>query len=729
MTSEVNEFIQRTSKSHRRINPCFMNGKGCVYTEQIDREIERRKSGGRTKSDKCERDKSCVAGFMVIPFQPNISTFFDLCLKRYICSTYPTENTNIDIVRADQVRRTGYVICEKICKKIQESDFVVVDVSIPNANVFYELGLAYGIDQKIILIYHHKSIFGKKVSEYFHEAGCRAFEYYDLNPITVDQFPLSTHVWKRESKPFATPSAKTLVFDNLSIPEEKSEDKKTSEDATKVVSMDISLGFTTHVKAAIGVAVDNIYTALKSDEEHKIPEEYFSQIEKLKTAEVIKKSANFNEIINKIEQAFCSIIKTGGKNCNPMMYFWLGYCHALGKNVIPISMLKKKEDDVDDLAFDIRALWHLIFYTDNPRILETELEGIFYQMVINDYTEWSRRRFWDAILGKRGKVSIFTGALHNPQIGREMIGDWDLRAASELTSYFASHQYRATIESPVYQIEQISEKPKAVDRKKYIFELVDMLKSKNCVIIASPDVNPLTEIVLAEIYGISQDQLFNSKAKVEGTPNAVVAIKQKKVSEGNGTKGKNELMKVNRAFYKEEYVTNKDTTPMRGFKASFLKNGEILGEFVSQTEDPKEFKIHAHFAIATNPYKDDSNAQETQGYIIVLNGVSGPATFALTHVLTGGVSNEFVAYGDGFNPDAESEKILSKILGDLNTMKERKESALQYIIEIEVGPPERKESHDQKPRRSIFDWRHICRWRLIPTANFFKKPEKSGNST
>ena len=61
----------------------------------------------------------------------------------------------------------------------------------------------------------------------------------------------------------------------------------------------------------------------------------------------------------------------------------------------------------------------------------------------------------------------------------------------------------------------------------------------------------------------------------------------------------------------------------------------------------KDFAVHAHLLIARNPYCDKDIEPK---YIIVLNGISGPATFALTHALTGGVNDEFVSYESEFKP-------------------------------------------------------------------------------
>ncbi len=94
-----------------------------------------------------------------------------------------------------------------------------------------------------------------------------------------------------------------------------------------------------------------------------------------------------------------------------------------------------------------------------------------------------------------------------------------------------------------------------------------------------------------------------------------------------------------------------------------------------------------------------------------MNGVSGPATFALTHVLTGGVSREFVSYGQNFDPNSESEKILKQILEEFNS-SQREKHGYHCIIEVKVGPL--TEGIDVKSRgRGIFDWRHILEWKLI----------------
>ena len=113
--SEAEEFLSIIKQRHRRINPCFMTGKGCVHTEHIDKEWESRIKTNET-----------FLSFMVRPFKPNVEAFFELCLERYILENYQIEEKILEMEQADKIRRTGYVVCEKICRRVQSVDFIVM---------------------------------------------------------------------------------------------------------------------------------------------------------------------------------------------------------------------------------------------------------------------------------------------------------------------------------------------------------------------------------------------------------------------------------------------------------------------------------------------------------------------------------------------------------------------------------------------------------------------------
>ncbi len=439
-----------------------------------------------------------------------------------------------------------------------------------------------------------------------------------------------------------------------------------------------------------------------------------------------------------------------------MSYFWLGYGHARGKNVIPITQLVLEETEgmldighprkdfsrissptaefrgaaekgkVLDLAFDIRAQRHMTFDPQHPQLLEHQLEQTLKEMIRGDFSEWSRKRFWANLLGSRGEVSIITGGLHSVDHNREMIGDWDLRAASELTSYLSRHQYRPKIEIPIYQSEFAKQFDASMTTERYIEQVTKEIRiaEKNCVLIASPDVNPLTEILLGRLIKVPDKVLFSSELKAENHLNAIIVYKQRKKQKAGretGIRGTSpSSSEAPRAFYKE--VVGNEDIEKRGFRSrGFAHSEKKLLPYYGQNEyerrGEKSFKIYAQLVIARNPFaKADGPAR----YVVILNGVSGPATFALTHVLTGGGNEEFESYKQSrFDSAAASESILNKFLLRMTSPNFR---FMECVIEVEIGEEpksqeSREHSSDQKSKAvqgagATFDWRRILRWQL-----------------
>jgi len=46
------------------------------------------------------------------------------------------------------------IIMDSVCQKIKRAGLTIFDISVPNPNVYYELGLASALDKKILLIYN-----------------------------------------------------------------------------------------------------------------------------------------------------------------------------------------------------------------------------------------------------------------------------------------------------------------------------------------------------------------------------------------------------------------------------------------------------------------------------------------------------------------------------------------------------------------------------------------------
>ncbi|MEI7732896.1 MAG: hypothetical protein WCO56_25215 [Verrucomicrobiota bacterium] len=716
--SEVSRFFKKILKSHPRcVDPCFMTGMACVSTDEIE------------KNRKAGKHKTTLTGFMVMPFQPKLTVFFYNILKPFIEKNYHNKQQRVILSRSDVPQKTGTVVCQGICRKIQEADFVIADVSCPNENVFYELGLAYGMGQSLILVGHNKRPFAQSVAKYL---GCPLYLYADLDPLLLSSdakkgFSGSALAWSSGvTSPIRHETGTSIGFveilkhsvfgsendKNLGLPHDP-------ESTPLFTEGDIELDFTTHVKSDIGLAIADL------SEDKDLKRSVGNQIQRI---EQIKKkiakrecqianNQSFKAFKAAVDNAYLLIVRTG-KDCHPMAYFWLGYGHARGQNVIPITQLVVSkttgEEGIQDLAFDIRAQRHMTFSHRKPEQLQGELSKVMRDTIVKDFTVWSRKHFWDKFLGNRGEVSIITGALHVANPVREMVGDWDLRAASELAAYLSNQQYRPRIETPIYQPEFVR-----LDPIDYIKSIHNDLKlgQKNCVVIASPDVNPLTEIIFGKCYGVPDKDLFKRPSNLAGFvkkySNAVI-VRKRQFRDGNPPEG-GKRSAIARAFYVDDetydQTENKEERGVIGgwigsHKIESVRKTEILLPYKSQQEldGRQDFDVYGHILIARNPFTPPDAERR---YVIVLNGVSGPATFAMTHVLTGGVNDDFTLYSERkFDAKSMTEEILNKVLSQWNNVEEEGKKGLQCIIRVSVA--KRAVHTNASP---IFDWRLIAGWK------------------
>ncbi|HLP59987.1 MAG TPA: hypothetical protein VK186_14195, partial [Candidatus Deferrimicrobium sp.] len=100
----------------------------------------------------CRRSQKPLQVFVISPFGYPFDDIYEKGIKNILNEIEPPglHGVTLNAVRADQAPQLGFVMCQKICQQIQESEFVIADISKPNPNVFYELGLSYGMNKKII---------------------------------------------------------------------------------------------------------------------------------------------------------------------------------------------------------------------------------------------------------------------------------------------------------------------------------------------------------------------------------------------------------------------------------------------------------------------------------------------------------------------------------------------------------------------------------------------------
>jgi len=518
--------------NRRVMKRCFMNGKSCRFSSQF--------------SSKFPKDSPNA--FVIMPFDPNFKAFYDWKLKKYLADKFDLTEGNIQT--ADEITNIGYIICEKVCNKIQESDQIFADVSLNNPNVFYELGLASGLQLPIILIKNTDNRIERKcvstILSYFGSNNIFNYSVLSINElndksnsnIPRDGYPL----------PLIKRQARNLKISVLSFSNNDSSPRSRENDL---------IDFGTLIQVAAEKAINDIITDLQESSKMEEPssadlqssEESYDGSDGL-TKSFLKSSneisdnptktvfsepwkyamqnynasdflnvdrqnmdckieSNFESVAKKIAESFCVIIDVS--DSNPLAYFWLGYTHAMGFNAIPVNRIRLINGKPDNaLAFDLNALWYAEYDENNPTRLRDDLRRTIISLLERDLPDWQRQAFWDRF-PQESKLKVFMGAIHHSSPEREVVGDWDVRAVSELFSYLPSIRNAAAIKlvTPIYSPEVAEVEFKELYTKKEFNErfregLDEELRGSNAIVIASPDVNPVTEYLLWKIYGIKE---------------------------------------------------------------------------------------------------------------------------------------------------------------------------------------------------------------------------------
>lgn len=91
-----------------------------------------------------------MRGFFAYPASPND-------IGQTIESAIKLNNSDLEIKSWKALDIIGHFISQEVTKEIEQSDFIVADISVLNFNVTYEVGYAIGKNKKVILI-RNKSI-------------------------------------------------------------------------------------------------------------------------------------------------------------------------------------------------------------------------------------------------------------------------------------------------------------------------------------------------------------------------------------------------------------------------------------------------------------------------------------------------------------------------------------------------------------------------------------------
>ena len=92
-----------------------------------------------------QQAKTAPTAFVIMPFDGD----FDAVYERFIVPTL--EEKGFVVSRADTQLQMENIL-RSIIRGINESDLIIADLTIPNANVSYELGLAHALNKPVVLL-------------------------------------------------------------------------------------------------------------------------------------------------------------------------------------------------------------------------------------------------------------------------------------------------------------------------------------------------------------------------------------------------------------------------------------------------------------------------------------------------------------------------------------------------------------------------------------------------
>ncbi len=676
-------------RPERKMIRCFMNGKSCIYERDVDEILEQRQSPHEKRA------------FVIMPFGEQLDVLYQWEIAPFLRNggqEFGELEYKCTPERADDVRQVGFIICEKICKKIQEADYVVADVTFDNPNVFYELGLATALRRKIIPLCSEE-LAAKRQDELRRMFGIGKLMPY--RPFDILEARISNFVWAVD-EPFL--DFEQMSGDNVVVLHDSTHQIKNTRRYQQTYD------FGALCRTAVGTAVSSIFSkdnvALKP--ELRLYDE--SRLGSIRTpGSVDLAGMTYRDVINACRHAACVLIDVSSESAIAN-FFWLGYIHGIGGSAVPVNSYSADESDKQrTTAFDIRALWHISFEENHPADLLGSLVQILEHIYLRKARYLYRHSFWSEIL-KDNRVSVFLGSLYLEELGRNTIGDWDYRTAAEITNYLSASKetMKVTLGSPLPKREGVRDKA-------YIEWLQGQL-TDNTIIVASSDVNDLTEVALARILGVPP---FESIPDTNKTFTGYIAYK-KYAKPARGAAPET-------AFY----VRDTGEPDSRGF---LVRRGSMKWEITEEHAYPTDRGIlrprrqYGQLVVARNPFAPGK-------WIVIISGLSGPATFGIAQMLTGCMYEEFTVNDlsdidrhkieteigrywelatSRVSPtasrqetqvpyDALSEVMLEELLG----MAAKSGGETNSLIAVDVYYPPQSTSHYSNDERKVVGWEFV----------------------
>lgn len=581
---------------------CFITNQDCIF----EREIQDAKSkvSGKYSSP-------ILNIFLVSPFGYPYDELFKNVIEP--CA----ELANLTVKRADRAFQLGFVMCQRICKQIQEAEYVMADITEPNPNVYYELGLAWGFGKKILLL---------RDTDYKNEKFDPVWKHYEDVMISYkdDLLPLRAASNEIKSKAIEGILEKHIDLDKVY---QIAENRKPT-------------AYISEKKVCFCYNPDISDNKFYESEIHNVAKSFAIPWDVVSFP--ISPSLLTNALHSKLASSKIWLVDVThySSKIDPMMYFALGFAHALGRETIPITN-KSRCGDVS--PFDVRGLWQIYF--ENIKTLRTEFDSIL-RVIDETYNkevqEYPLRFVWDQILEPHGRLKVLTCARgatgHISRLGgRTNVDKWDYISVAEL-SFFLAQKYKQAeiyIKPPEEKrLINIDDENERANLKKEIEDVLGKT-SDSIIIIGSPDVSDYAEVVLAKAYGVEPYKIAGCRAKEES--------KQRKCwdcDENNKDGGKLCIGQCGYLFYKHKNSNDAQKNdhsiffqvPPSETKECVVWYGKQYECSHTKKGNMAEGKTYGVLTIL----KDGEDLFGKNRWLILLSGYTGIGTYGLAKILTQG---------------------------------------------------------------------------------------------
>ena len=377
---------------------CFMTHQDCIYEKDIQH-------GLSLKSETL---------FVISPFGfPYDDIFRDIIART-------GGEAGIDVWRADRAYQTGFVMCTKICRPMQEAKCVLADLTEDNPNVFYELGLAWGFGKPIVVVRNPDVRMSRGHREILDDSMKKKIVSHEqlleirkepaklaglLDDKAIDTSGKGRMENNREQGAYIRNRQIGVCYRDRQ-PDAKFYVGTVVEAARDVANTNTKKDQTGGKKDGAGNEIRNAETPKDQTRGKEDAENNASPMCWDVEPVPIGPERLSGFLPDKLASSKVVIVDTThyDKKADASMYFALGLSHAMGRETIPITN-RARYDDAS--PFDVRGLWQVYF--KNLKELKTELAGIL-NVISPDYEkerlDYPLRFIWDRVLRRNGGLSI-----------------------------------------------------------------------------------------------------------------------------------------------------------------------------------------------------------------------------------------------------------------------------------------------------------------------------------